>query len=128
MKIDKPWGYEILLTDSNLPYTAKILHIKKDQQISLQYHDQKTETLTLFSGECQIITGKDPQNLAQDNMKLFFGYTILPNTIHQIKTNTDCVLFEASTPELGTTYRLKDKYGRSDESPELRKLERNSNE
>jgi len=127
-KIDKPWGYEIILTDPSLPYTAKLLFIKQNQETSLQYHDQKTETLTLFSGKCQIIIGEESQALTENNMDLNSGYTIYPNTIHQIKADTDCTIFEASTPEIGTTYRLKDKYGRRDESQEIRDLERNNNE
>ena len=127
-KIDKPWGYEIILTESELAYTAKLLFIQKDQEISLQYHDKKTETLTLFSGKCQIIIGEEAQALTENSMEQYSGYTIYPNTIHQIRATTDCVVFEASTPELGTTYRLEDKYGRRDESPEIRSLERNNNE
>ena len=128
IKVDKPWGYEIILTDPNLPYAAKMLHINQNQQISLQYHDQKTETLTLFSGKCQIIIGEEAQALTENSMELNSGYTIYPNTIHQIKANTDCIIFEASTPEIGTTYRLKDKYGRRDESQEIRNLERSNRE
>ena len=128
LKIDKPWGYEIILTEPDASYTAKLLFIKANQEISLQYHDQKTETLTLFSGECHIIIGQKVGSLTENNMEPHTGYSIFPNTIHQIKAISDCTIFEASTPEIGTTCRLKDKYGRRDESQEVRNLERQNEE
>ena len=127
-KVDKPWGYEIILTKPNLPYTAKLLFIKTGEQTSLQRHDQKKETLTLVSGSCQIVIGTDQQSLTTTDMQINTGYTIEPNTIHQIVSQQDCLIFEASTPETGTTYRLKDKYGRQDESEEIRKSERQDEE
>jgi len=114
-KVDKPWGYEMILTDPKSPYTAKLLFINQGEELSLQYHDQKTETLTLFSGQCKLIVGKNAQSLIENNMEMRTGYTFDPGTVHQIKAITDCLIFEASTPEIGTTYRLEDKYGRQDE-------------
>ena len=37
---------------------------------------------------------------------------------------TDADIIEASTPELGTTWRLEDDFARPHETPEQRKLER----
>ena len=39
---------------------------------------------------------------------------------------TDAVIFEASTPELGTTHRLEDDYARPDETEQVRRAERAS--
>lgn len=124
IKVNKPWGYEIILTDPDLPYTAKLLHINQAEELSLQYHDQKTETLTLVSGDCQISIGPNQQSINTVKMKPHQGYTLKPNTVHQIKANTNCLIFEASTPEIGTTYRLQDKYGRPDESQQIRNSQR----
>lgn len=120
--IDKPWGREILLTSSDSPYTAKILEIKAGQRLSLQYHDKKLETLCLFSGNCNIIWGPSQTELKTEAMQAFNGYTIVPNTVHRFQAITDCQLFEASTPEIGTTYRLQDDANRPDESDSLRNL------
>jgi mannose-6-phosphate isomerase len=109
--IDKPWGRELILTEPNLPYVAKILEIKSGQRLSLQYHDQKTETLTLISGECQILIEDQTQNMAKE-----VGYTILPNIKHRLTAISDCQIFEASTPEAGTTFRLEDDYQRTNET------------
>lgn len=120
--IEKPWGREIILTTIDLPYTAKILEIKAGKRLSLQYHDQKLETLCLFSGKANIIWGKDQNNLVTEAMNNSQGYTITPHTIHRFEAITDCQLFEASTPEIGTTYRLQDDTERSDETEAVRNL------
>jgi mannose-6-phosphate isomerase-like protein (cupin superfamily) len=120
--VDKPWGREIILTTPDLPYTAKILEIKAGQRLSLQYHDQKTETLCLISGEANIIWGTDQNNLTTEKMIQKNGYTIVPNTIHRFEAITDCQIYEASTGEIGTTYRLQDDTGRPNETEEIRNL------
>jgi len=120
--VDKPWGKEIIVTTPDLPYTAKILEITAGKQISLQYHDQKIETLCLFFGEANIIWGTDKNNLTTEKMIPNNGYTILPNTIHRFQAITDCKLFEASIGEIGTTFRLEDDVNRGDETEEIRNL------
>ena len=113
--VQKPWGQEIVLTTSDLPYTSKLLIFKAGQRLSLQYHDSKTETLTLISGQAKIQSGLDKENLTTANMTLNTGYTIQATTLHRIEAVTDCTVVEASTPEIGTTFRLEDDYGRTDE-------------
>lgn len=110
-KVVKPWGEEIIFTESNLPYTGKIIRINAGSRLSLQYHDQKTETLTLISGTANLT-----QNQSIQPMEINLGYTILPLIHHRIETITDCVIFEVSTPETGTTFRLEDDYNRSNEN------------
>jgi len=36
-RIDRPWGYYKLFAE-NIPCTAKVLHIRKNEMLSLQYH------------------------------------------------------------------------------------------
>ncbi len=120
--IEKPWGREIILSPPDLPYTAKILEIKAGKRLSLQYHDQKLETLCLFSGKANIIWGKEESDLKSEKMLDSQGYTITPGTIHRFEAITDCRLFEASTPELGTTYRLQDDAKRPNETEAIRNL------
>jgi len=118
--VTKPWGSEIILTSANLPYTAKIINLKAGKRLSLQYHDQKTETLVLVSGQAKITIGNRPDNLATTDMTPLSGFTILPNITHRIEAVTDCQIFEASTPEQGITVRLQDDYNRKDETQDIR--------
>lgn len=111
----KPWGREIILTQKTDPYTGKIEELNKGCRFSLQYHDQKTETLTLISGQAQITLDS-----TTTNMEPFVGYTIAPMTIHRITAVTDCQIVEVSTPEIGTTFRLEDDYARTNETETVR--------
>jgi mannose-6-phosphate isomerase-like protein (cupin superfamily) len=118
--IIKPWGKESILTPPDSSYTAKILYLTSGHSLSLQYHDQKTETLILAQGEATITLGPDLNHLQTQTLNQLQGYTITPNTIHQIKAISDCIIFEASTPEVGTTYRLQDPYHRPHETETIR--------
>ena len=50
-RIDKPWGYEILLSPPSAPYTSKLIHVRAGKRLSLQLHDTKVETQTLVEGQ-----------------------------------------------------------------------------
>ncbi|HOZ80903.1 MAG TPA: cupin [Candidatus Woesebacteria bacterium] len=115
--ITKPWGQEIVLTENNLPYAGKILEINASHQLSLQYHDQKIETLTLVSGQAEITLDQQTKPMVINQ-----SITIQPNTIHRIKAITNCQIFEVSTPETGTTFRLEDDYQRDNETDIIRNL------
>lgn len=115
-KVIKPWGYEIIFTEKDSPYTAKLLHIKSGCRLSLQYHDQKKETLVLFKGQAKIVLGN--QILPMEPKK---GYYIKPFLKHRVWAVTDCDIFEASTPEIGNTFRLEDDYQRQTETEADRK-------
>lgn len=118
--IQKPWGEEIILTTTSLPYTGKILKIKADHRLSLQYHDQKTETLTLIDGQATITLGPDQSKLTQTPMVINQEVTILPHTLHRLEAKQDSTIFEVSTPEIGTTYRLEDDFHRPHETETIR--------
>lgn len=109
--VTKPWGREIILTEPNLPYVVKIIEIKPGQRLSLQYHNQKIETLVLFSGNAIITIDKNT-----NQMTPLQPYTIKPPTPHRIQATTDCQILEASSPEAGKTLRLEDDYHRGDET------------
>ncbi len=120
-KVEKPWGKEIILTPPALPYTGKILELKEGHRLSLQSHEQKQETLTLFSGEATLSIGSDPEALEEVKMETLKGYTISPGIVHRVTAQTNSLLLESSTSEKGTTKRIEDDYKRLDETPEERK-------
>src|SRR5947209_19915856 len=49
-RINKPWGYEILLSPPDAPYTSKLIQVNAGKRLSLQVHDTKVETQTLVAG------------------------------------------------------------------------------
>jgi mannose-6-phosphate isomerase-like protein (cupin superfamily) len=114
-KITKPWGFEIKFTEDDLPYTGKLAFTKSGRRWSLQKHDQKTETITLLSGQAKFQLGEEIIDMIPN-----FGYTVNSNTIHRFSAITDCVTVEVSTPETGSTIRLEDDYSRPTETEEIR--------
>jgi len=120
--VKKPYGEELLLTTRDLPYVGKIRRLKAGCRDSLQYHDQKTETVILTKGEAFIYLGQDPNTLQKTPMVINQPYTIFPLTIHRHQAITDCELFEISTPEIGTTFHLADDYQRPHETEAIRNL------
>ncbi len=62
-KVDKPWGYELrwAITDR---YLGKVLHIKKGEALSLQYHERKDEYLYVMKGAIDMELGGGDGTLA----------------------------------------------------------------
>jgi mannose-6-phosphate isomerase len=108
--VPKPWGHETIwaVTDQ---YVGKVLHIKAGQSLSLQYHNQKDETIHLLSGE-MIYRVKIDGELQDVKLKAGESYRNQPGTVHQMEAVTDCDVLEASTPHLDDVVRLSDRYGR----------------
>jgi mannose-6-phosphate isomerase-like protein (cupin superfamily) len=109
-RVSKPWGYEIIWADTPL-YVGKILHINAGQALSLQYHNQKDETIYLLSGS-MIYRVQDGETLRDVTLEVGQSFRNEPGTIHQMEAITDCDVLEASTPHLDDVVRLKDLYGR----------------
>jgi mannose-6-phosphate isomerase len=127
-RIEKPWGYEILLSPSDAPYTAKLIHVKAGKRLSLQLHDTKVETQTLVAGRgILVLEGADGQ-LHDVSMQPGVGYHVAVGQRHRLcaAPDEDATIFEASTPEVGVTLRLEDDYKRPDETEELRRAERSA--
>ena len=56
-RINKPWGYELLMENNN-NYSVKKLFMKKGKRCSLQLHRKKKETIYVLSGNLKITVGK----------------------------------------------------------------------
>jgi len=110
--VEKPWGHEVIWAHTPL-YVGKILHIKAGQALSVQYHEQKDETIFLLSGEMIYRVG-DSADAELKEISLVAGESFRnePGTVHQMEAVTDCDVLEASTPHLDDVVRLKDRYGR----------------
>jgi len=113
-RVDKPWGYEIWWARTER-YVGKILHVKKGQSLSLQYHNVKDETIRILSGKLLFETrGKDEDGpLHPQEMGPGDTFHITPGTIHRMTGLEDTDVLEVSTPELDDVVRLEDRYGRA---------------
>jgi mannose-6-phosphate isomerase len=111
VKVPKPWGHEIIWAKSDR-YVGKILHINAGQELSVQYHNRKDETIYLLSGEMSYRVQGDGDQLEDVRLELGESFRNTPGTIHQMVAVTDCDVLEVSTPDLDDVVRLSDKYGR----------------
>jgi mannose-6-phosphate isomerase len=110
--VEKPWGHGVIWAHTPL-YVGKILHIKAGQALSVQYHEQKDETIFLLSGEMIYRIGASADaELKEISLKAGESFRNEPGTVHQMEAVTDCDVLEASTPHLDDVVRLKDRYGR----------------
>ncbi len=105
-KLKKPWGYELLFAHTQ-HYAGKILVIDEGEELSLQYHQKKEESIYVSEGKVEI-------TLKNKKMILKVGDTlhIPPKTKHRMKALKNTRVFEVSTPELEDVVRLEDRYGR----------------
>lgn len=123
-RIDKPWGYELHWVPADAPYMGKVIHINAGARLSLQVHDEKSESWFLMSGKAAVIWENAQGELVRTELQPGVGYTTRVGQRHRLLGVTDCDVLEVSTPERGTTYRLEDDYARPDETPDQRAAER----
>jgi mannose-6-phosphate isomerase len=125
-RIEKPWGYEILLTPPDVPYAFKVIHVRAGKRLSLQIHDVKVETQTLVAGRGILVLEGADGELHELEMQPGVGYHVAVGQRHRLcaAADQDATVLEASTPEAGTTLRLEDDYARPHETEELRHAER----
>jgi mannose-6-phosphate isomerase len=110
---EKPWGYEILWALSE-SYSGKILFVRAGEQLSLQFHNVKDETIYLQSGRIELEIG-GPGDAIQESEVVAPGasFRIKPGTVHRWRALEDSTILEVSTPELDDVVRLEDRYGRA---------------
>lgn len=108
--VNKPWGWEYII-EHNEHYTMKILHINEGHRMSLQYHEEKTETVYVLKGSLVNYTSED------DNIKhIYMSGTFLhinAGDIHRFGAyNGECEIMECSRSMLDDVVRLADDYQR----------------
>ena len=110
-RVEKPWGHEMIwaVTDR---YVGKVLHVKKGERLSLQYHRQKDETVMVWQGRMRFeyfAEGAEPQAKEMGPGEAFH---VTPGLRHRMIALEDTDVFEVSTTELDDVVRLEDAYGR----------------
>ena len=109
--VDKPWGHELIWAHTER-YVGKVLHIKKGESLSYQYHVVKDETIRLLTGLLEMDIETDGE---RGKLQLTPGQClhITPGMKHRMIALEDCDVLEVSTPELDDVVRLEDRYGRA---------------
>ncbi len=112
-RTEKPWGHELVWALSD-DYCGKLLFVRAGEQLSLQFHNVKDETIYVYQGKIELEIAA-PGNAIRDSEVVGPGasFRIKPGTVHRWRALEDSVVLEASTPELDDVVRLEDRYGRS---------------
>ncbi|MFN8523168.1 MAG: cupin [Chloroflexota bacterium] len=125
-RIEKPWGFEVLLSPPGQPYVSKLIHVDAGKRLSLQIHDVKVETQTLLAGKGILLLEDSSGQVRSIEMKPGVGYHVAVGQKHRLCAAPDSFaeVFESSSPEDGITYRLEDDYARPHEDADQRRKER----
>ena len=113
---DKPWGHEVIFAAGENGYVGKLISVTAGHALSLQYHREKDETISIVSGEALIEYGPAADRLDQQVLAPGDTIHLPPTAVHRITAVTDVVLVEASTAAPGwrdDVVRLADRYGRT---------------
>jgi len=111
-RVEKPWGHEIIWAEADR-YVGKVLHIRKGERLSLQYHERKDESVMVWQGRMKFehfAPGEAPQEIVLGPGESF---RIRPGLRHRMTALEDTDVFEVSTPELDDVVRIEDAYGRA---------------
>jgi mannose-6-phosphate isomerase-like protein (cupin superfamily) len=119
-RIEKPWGHEVLYTHPRAERVGKILFVRAGRRLSLQYHDEKLETLCLLQGKAMIWLENEKGEIVRTPMEAHKGYAVALMQKHRIEAVEDSVVIEVSDAERGNTFRLEDDYARGTETDEIR--------
>ena len=113
-RVEKPWGYELWWARTER-YVGKLLHVRKGESLSLQYHNVKDETIMVQSGELLFETRPKGETgeLTRRTLKSGDTFHITPGTVHRMTGLSDTDILEVSTPEVDDVVRLEDRYGRA---------------
>ncbi|RHA42675.1 cupin domain-containing protein [Cellulomonas rhizosphaerae] len=112
---DKPWGHEAIFAAGEHGYVGKLIAVSAGHALSLQYHDEKDETLSIVSGEATFEHGRSADRLASRVMRPGDTAHVPALLLHRITALSDLVFAEASTAAPGwrdDVTRLADRYGR----------------
>jgi mannose-6-phosphate isomerase len=112
-RVEKPWGYELVYAATDR-YAGKHIFINAGEELSLQFHKKKDETIYIHSGRVEFEIGDPGKPVDTEVIAAGRAFHLAPGTVHRIRALEDTVILEVSTPELDDIVRLEDKYGRAE--------------
>jgi mannose-6-phosphate isomerase-like protein (cupin superfamily) len=111
-RVDKPWGHEEVFALVPDLFCGKAIHVNAGEALSLQYHEQKEETIAIYAGRARLDVGAHESELETLELEPGDSVHLPPGTRHRLTAITDVVMLEASTTQLDDVVRLEDRYGR----------------
>jgi mannose-6-phosphate isomerase len=111
-RTDKPWGHELLWSHTD-HYAGKIIHINAGHRLSLQYHEQKQESILVVKGTLLLNLGQGDDATVVE-MQTGESTDIVAGQIHRFEApaSGEVEIIEVSTNHLDDVVRLEDDYSR----------------
>jgi len=111
-RVEKPWGWELIWAEADA-YVGKVLFVRADQSLSLQFHNVKDESWYVQEGRARLELGDTGEAVLKAGV---IGpgdcFRFRPGTVHRVTALEDTTIIEVSTPHLDDVVRLEDRYGR----------------
>jgi mannose-6-phosphate isomerase-like protein (cupin superfamily) len=111
-RVDKPWGHEEVFALVEGKFCGKAIHVNDGHSLSLQYHEEKEEVISVQSGCLKVEVGLHEDELETFDLEAGESIHLRPFTRHRVTAIGDTVMLEASTTQLMDVVRLEDRYGR----------------
>ena len=111
-RVDTPWGHEEVFALVEGKFCGKAIHVTEGHALSLQYHEQKEETISVQSGRLRVEVGHCEDALEEFELEPGESVHLRPGVRHRVTALVDTVMLEASTTQLDDVVRLEDRYGR----------------
>ena len=111
-RVEKPWGYELIwaLTDR---YVGKIIFIEAGKRLSLQYHEEKDESIFVLEGRMVLHLEDADGELQPIEMEQGDSARVPVGARHRFAATEDTKLVEVSSPEIEDVVRVEDDFGRA---------------
>ena len=105
-----PWGSTLIWASVPGKYTGKIMRIEPGQRLSLQFHENKDESIIVLHGT--LLFEKDGKEYAMEPGRCAH---IPCGTVHRMSAppGNYVIVAEVSTFDDGDVVRLADDYGRA---------------
>jgi mannose-6-phosphate isomerase len=111
-RVEKPWGHEEIFALVDGKFCGKAIHVRDGHALSLQYHEEKEETIYVQSGRLRVEIGPHEDALESFDLEPGESIHLRPRVRHRVTAIGDTVMLEASTTQLTDVVRLEDRYGR----------------
>ncbi len=110
-RVEKPWGRELIWTETER-YVGKVIAIEAGRRLSLQYHEQKDESVYVVSGRLRLHLEDADGGMGWLDLGPGEFARVPTRRRHRFEALERVELIEVSTPELDDVVRLEDDYGR----------------
>ena len=110
-RVPKPWGHELIWAETDR-YVGKLITIEAGSRLSLQYHEQKDESILVLSGRMRLHLEGDDGVIRTSDLGPGEHRRIPVGRRHRFEAVERTELVEVSSPETWDVVRVEDDYGR----------------